>query len=118
MGVWLGPGPCGGTRNDNVVVRVALHVGDVAPATPVQVVAVAISAVPFIKEIVPAGLAPLPVPVTVAVKVTLPPEEMLVAELVRAVVVLTSPLAVRVNVTAPEVLTLKLGSPLYCAVIE
>jgi hypothetical protein len=66
---------------------------------------------------VPVGLAPVPVRVTVAVKVTLPPDLMLVAELVTVVVVAT-PVVVMVNVTAAELLALKLGSPLYLATIE
>jgi hypothetical protein len=57
------------------------------------------------------------VPVTVAVSVTLPPEEMLVEELVTAVVV-ARPAVVIVKATAAELLALKLGSPLYCATIE
>jgi hypothetical protein len=36
---------------------------------------------------VPVGLAPVPVPTTVAVSVTLPPDEMLVDELVAVVIV-------------------------------
>jgi hypothetical protein len=40
---------------------------------------------------VPVGLAPVPVPTTVAVSVTLPPDEILVDELVTVVVVATPP---------------------------
>ena len=66
-------GPAGGAKNAKVVVSVALHVGDVAPETAEQVCVVPSAVDPFMNCTVPEGLAPAPVPVTVAVKVTLPP---------------------------------------------
>jgi hypothetical protein len=76
----------GGARNASVVISVALQVG-VAPDTAEHVCAVPRAVAPVMNCTVPVGLAPVPVPVTVAVSVMLPPELMLVAELVTAVVV-------------------------------
>ena len=84
-------GPVGGARKAKVVVSVALQVGDVAPETAEQVCGVPNAALPFINCTVPVGLAPVPVPTTVAVNVTLPPDLMLVDELVAVVVVATVP---------------------------
>ena len=85
-------GPDGGARNAKVVISVAVHVGEVAPDTAVQVCAVPSAVVPFsINCTVPVGLAPVPVPTTVAVSVTLPPDEILIDELVTVVVVATPP---------------------------
>lgn len=109
-------GPAGGARNASVV-KVAVHVGDAAPDTLVHVAAAPSAALPFMNCTVPVGLAPVPDPETVAVSVMLPPDAILVDELVTAVVV-ASPAAVSVNATAVELLTVKLGSPLYCAVME
>lgn len=78
-------GPEGGARNAKVVVRVALHVGEDAPDTAAHVWAVPRVALPFMNCTVPVGLVPVPVPTTVAVNVTLPPEEMVEAELVTVV---------------------------------
>ena len=80
-------GPDGGVRNAKVVVRVALQVGEDAPDTAIQVALAPSRAVPFMNCTVPIGLAPVPAPVTVAVNVTLPPEAILVDELVTIVVV-------------------------------
>ena len=80
-------GPDGGARKAKVVISVALHVGDVAPDTAVQVCAVPSAVVPFMNCTVPVGVAPVPVPTTVAVRVTLPPDEILMDELVTVVVV-------------------------------
>ncbi len=80
-------GPVGGVRNAKVVVRVALQVGEVAPDTAAQVAAAPSAVEPFMNCTVPVGLAPVPIPVTVAVKVMLPPEAILVEELVTVVVV-------------------------------
>jgi hypothetical protein len=77
----------GGVRNARVVIRVALQVGVAAPLTAVHVAGAPSAAVPFINCTVPVGLAPVPVAETVAVNVTLPPDLMLVAELVTVVVV-------------------------------
>jgi len=52
---------------------------------------------------------------TVAVSVTFPPDAILVTELVKFVVVTAG---VMLNVSAAELLALKLGSPLYFAMIE
>jgi len=91
--------PDGGAKNDKVVMSVALQVGDVAPETAEHVCAVPSAVLPFMNCTVPVGLAPVPVPTTVAVSVTLPPEEMVVAELV-TVDVVVSPTA---RETAEEV---------------
>lgn len=92
-------GPDGGARNANVVARVALQVGDVAPDIAEHVCAVPSNAPPFMNCTVPVGLAPAPVPTTVAVKVMLPPEEMVVAEGLTLVVVVCP----TVNETADDV---------------
>jgi hypothetical protein len=92
----------GGARNASVVIKVALQVGIAAPATAVHVAAAPSAVVPFMNCTVPVGLAPAPVPETVAVSVTLPPELMLVAELV-TVVVVASPVLVTVTVMAVAV---------------
>ena len=80
-------GPAGGARKANVVISVAVHVGDVAPDTAVHACAVPSAVVPFMNCTVPVGLAPVPVPTTVAVSVTLPPDGILVGEPVTVVVV-------------------------------
>ena len=80
-------GPEGGAQNAKVVESVALQVGEAAPDTAVHVWAVPRVALPFMNCTVPVGLAPAPVPTTVAVSVTLPPDAMLVDELVTVVVV-------------------------------
>ena len=86
-------GKDGGARNANVVIKVALQVGVAAPATAMHVTAAPSAAVPFLNCTVPDGLAPLPVPETVAVSITLPPPAgRLVGEAV-AVVVVCSPTA-------------------------
>lgn len=83
--------PAGGAKKDKVVVSVALHAGGDAPDTAVHVWAVPRAVLPFMNCTVPVGLALAPVPVaaTVAVKVTLLPEETLAEELVTVVVVAT-----------------------------
>src|SRR5207249_9167719 len=73
------------------LISVAVHVGDVAPDTAVHVCAVPSAVVPFMNCTVPVGLAPVPVPTTVAVSVTLPPDAILVGEPVTVVVVDTLP---------------------------
>lgn len=70
VGIRLGPT---GGRNDSVAVRFAVQVGDAAPDMAEQVCAVLKAVAPFMNCTVPVGLAPVPVPTTVAVKVTLPP---------------------------------------------
>lgn len=80
-------GPAGGARKAKVVFRVAVHVGDVAPDTAEHVCGVLRAVVPFMNCTVPVGLAPEPVPTTVAVNVTFPPDLMLMEELVAVVVV-------------------------------
>src|SRR5438105_3916983 len=92
-------GPDGGAKNDKVVMSVAMHVGGVAPETAEHVCAVPSAVLPFMNCTVPVGLAPVPAPATVAVSVTLPPEEMVVAEL-RTLVVVVWPTA---RETAEEV---------------
>ena len=94
-------GPVGGARKAKVVVSVVLQVGDVAPETAEQVCAVPSAVEPFMNCTVPVGLAPAPVPTTVAVSVTLPPDLMLVAELVTVVVVVCP--TVKVNADDVEV---------------
>jgi len=84
-------GPDGGARKAKVVVNIAVQVGDVAPDTAVHVCAVPSAVVPFMNCTVPVGLAPVPVPTTVAISVTLPPDEILVDELVTVVVVAIAP---------------------------
>ena len=84
-------GPDGGARKAKVVVNIAVQVGDVAPDTGAHVCAVPSAVVPFMNCTVPVGLAPVPVPTTVAVSVTLPPDEILIDELVTVVVVATLP---------------------------
>lgn len=85
-GVGMRRGPVWGVKKASVVDRVALHVGE-APDTAVHVCGVPSAVDPFMNCTVPVGLAPVPVPTTVAVNVTFPPEEMLVGELVTVVAV-------------------------------
>ena len=61
--------------------------GAVAPDTVVHVCAVPSAVVPFMNCTVPVGLAPAAVATTVAVSVTLPPDEILVGEPVMVVMV-------------------------------
>lgn len=103
-GSWLA-GPLGGVRSANVVIKVAVHVpGLVAvPAVGAQVAAVPNAEVPFMNCTVPLGPgAPVVVPVTTAVRVTLPPDATLVALGVTTVVVTCVP-APAVTVTAGDV---------------
>jgi hypothetical protein len=82
--------PLGGVRRDRVVISVAVQVPGVVlvPAVGVQVAGVPRAVVPFMNVTVPVGPAALLlVPVTFAVRVTLPPELMLVALAVTTVVV-------------------------------
>lgn len=108
-GIW--GGAAGGVRNDRVGLRVAVQkaVAPPAPAVGVQVAGARSVLVPFMNCTVPVGPAPLLVVVTLAVSVTVPPEVILDAELVRVVKVARP---VIVNVTAGELLALKLASPL------
>lgn len=81
-------GGIGGARSESVAVSVALQVGEAAPDTPEHVCGVPSAVPPFINCTVPVGLAPVPVPTTVAVNVTLPPPAgRVVGEAVRLVVV-------------------------------
>jgi len=79
----------GGAKNDSVVVSVAVQnaVAAVVPAVGVHVAAVESALLPFLNCTVPVGPAPWLVVATVAVRVTLPPEAILVTELVTVVVV-------------------------------
>jgi hypothetical protein len=89
----------------SVVIRVAVHVPGVeaVPAVGMQVAAVPNAVVPFMNCTVPVGPAPLlVVPVTFAVKVTVPPDAIDVALGVTTVVVACVPL-VTVTVMAAEV---------------
>src|SRR5713226_9062139 len=81
----------GGDRNAKVVVKVAVQnaVAVLVPAVGMHVTAVESAVVPFLNCTVPVGPAPLLVVETFAVRVTLPPEAILVAELVTLVVVCT-----------------------------
>ncbi|SRR6266478_815735 len=96
---------------DKVVVRVAVQnaVAELVPAVGVHVTAVERTVAPFLNCTVPVGPAPWLVVDTVAVSVTLPPAVMLEGEGVTVVVVGCPTI---VNVTADELLALKLGSPL------
>lgn len=86
-------GPAGGARKAKGVISVALQLGDVAPETAEQV-AVPSAVDPFMNCTVPVGLAPEPVPATVAVKVTLPPPAgRVVGDAVSIVVVMVVPAA-------------------------
>ena len=69
------------------VISVAVHVGDVALDTAEHFCAAPSAVLPFMNCTVPVGLAPVPIPVTVAVNVTLPPDGILVGEPVTVVVV-------------------------------
>jgi len=98
-------GPRGGVRRANVVVSVAVHVPGVVavPGVGVQVAAVPSAVVPFMNCTVPVGPAALlVVPVTFAVKVTLPPDAIDVTLGVTTVVVGWVPIAA-VTVIAAEV---------------
>jgi hypothetical protein len=97
-------GAGGGVRSDSVVINVAVQDPGVelVPAVGVHVAAVPRAAVPFMNWMAPVGPAPLLVlPVTLAVRVTLPPDAMDVALEVNAVVVACEP-PVTVTVTALE----------------
>lgn len=99
------PGPLGGAKSDSAVVNVALQVPGVVlvPAVGVHVAGVPSAAVPFMNCTVPVTPAPLfPVPVTVAVKVTLPPEAIVVTLGITVVVVATVPPDPTVNVALLE----------------
>src|SRR5690349_18867056 len=82
-------GAGGGDRNARVVVKVAVQnaVAVAVPAVGVHVTAAESGVVPLLNSTVPVGPAPWLVVATVAVRVTLPPELMLVAELTTVVVV-------------------------------
>jgi hypothetical protein len=111
-GVGIRRGPAGGAKKDKVVIKVAVHfVPDAAAhvADPSEVL-------PFMNCTIPVGLAPVPVPWTVALKVTLPPPAGRLVEELVTVVVVARP--VTVKATAAELLPVKLGSPLYCATTE
>jgi hypothetical protein len=98
-------GATGGVRSASVVIRVAVHVPgfEAVPAVGVQVAAVPNAVVPFMNCTVPVGPAALlVVPVTFAVKVTEPPDAMVVTLGVTTVVVTCVPL-VTVTVIATEV---------------
>src|SRR5271168_1307690 len=98
-------GATGGVRRASVVIRVAVHVPGVeaVPAVGMQVAAVPRAVVPFMNSTVPVGpAAALVVPVTFAVKVTLPPEAIEVTLGVSTVVVAWVPL-VTVTLMAAEV---------------
>ena len=91
----------GGVSIDRATVNVAVQV---APEPAVQVAALLRADEPFMNWTVPVGAAPaLLAPVTVAVNVTLPPEEMELVLAVSVVVVLTSAGAFTVMVRAPDV---------------
>ena len=90
-------GPDGGARKAKVVISVALHVGEVAPDTAAQVCAIPSGVDPFMNCTVPVGLAAAPAPTTVAVSVTLPPDEMLVDELVTVVMVVCPTASVKAD---------------------
>lgn len=65
-----------------------MQVGDAAPDTALHAAGVLRAVAPFMNCTVPVGLAPVPVPTTVAVRVTLPPPAgRLVGEAVTVVVV-------------------------------
>jgi len=95
-GIWCGTP--GGVRNDSATVRVAVHkaVAVFVPAVGTQFTAAERVLVPFMNWTVPVGPTPWLVVATVAVSVTLPPEEMLNVELV-TVVVVVPPVIVRVG---------------------
>jgi hypothetical protein len=98
-------GATGGVRSASVVIRVAVHVPGVeaVPAAGMQVAAVPSAVVPFMNCTVPVGPATLlVVPVTFAVKVTLPPDAIDVALGVTTVVVACVP-PVTVTVIAADV---------------
>ena len=97
-------GPTGGKMKDKFAGIVAVHVGTVVPDTAVQVAAEPRAVVPLLNCTVPVGLAPVPVEVTVAVSVTLPPPAgRLVGEAVRAVAVAVVPPPPTVKEVAPDV---------------
>src|SRR5258708_7458139 len=95
-GIWCGTP--GGVRNDNATVRVAVQkaVAGVVPAVGTQLTAAERLFAPFLNWTVPVGPTPWLVVATVAVSVTLPPEEILKLELV-TVVVVAPPVIVRVG---------------------
>ena len=98
-------GATGGVRSASVVIKVAVHVPGVeaVPAVGMQVAGVPSAAVPFMNCTVPVGpAAALVVPVTTAVKVTLPPDAIEVALGVTTVVVTCVP-PVTVTATAADV---------------
>jgi hypothetical protein len=96
-------GGASGISIDRVVINVAVQVPGVVlvPAVGVQVAAVPRLLAPFLNCTVPVGPALFMAPVTVAVKVTLPPEAMDVTLAFTAIVVDCAP-AFTVTVTALE----------------
>lgn len=99
MGICFGA--TGGTSSDSVAVRVAVQgVGDVAPEAEEHVCFMPKAVDPFMNCTIPVGLAPEPVPTTVAVSMTLPPPAgRLMGEAVTVVVVVCP----TVKLTADEV---------------
>ncbi len=95
-GIWRGTP--GGVRNDSATLRVAVQkaVAVFVPAVGVHVTAVERVLAPFMNWIVPVGPTPWLVVATIAVSVTLPPEEILKDELV-TVVVVVPPVIARVG---------------------
>src|SRR5713226_1214812 len=95
-GNWCGTP--GGVRNDSATVRVDVQkaVAVLVPAVGVHVTAAERLLAPFLNWTVPVGPTPWLVVATVAVRVTLPPEEMLNVELV-TVVVVVPPVIARVG---------------------
>jgi hypothetical protein len=100
----LGGAPTGGAACDSFVINVVVHVPGVVlvPAVGVQLTAAPSGVVPFMNCTVPVTPGVLfPVPVTVAVKVTLPPEATLVALGITVVVVTTVPPELTLNAEVP-----------------
>src|SRR5260370_12367633 len=92
-GIWCGTP--GGVRNDSATVRVAVQkaVAVVVPAVGTQLTAAERLFAPFLNWTVPVGPTPWLVVATVAVNVTLPPEQLLNAERVTVVVVVPAVVA-------------------------
>ncbi len=107
-------GPEGGAKSAKVVERVAVQKAGVVleAAVGVQTAALPSAFPPFLNCTVPVGPTPLLMVETVAVKVTLPPEAMLVGLATTAVVVAA---CVMVIASGDELLALKLLSPRYAA---
>lgn len=95
--------------------KVAVHVGTDAPETAAQLTADPRLVVPFLNCTVPAGLAPVPVEVTVAVKLTLPPEAIEVGEAISAVVVAVVALTVNVMALLARPPTVTMTLPVVAA---